>query len=213
MSWACGTCWRRFTTFQGREQHMDALDHSVPEHECDRCSRYFNSRSAVVNHMDAKNHWYYGCSICNATWPTEEEVKEHKIEDHYYCRDCDRDFYDHNSIKMHFNSRVHRGYCAKCPFCGKSYTSATGLSHHLEGGSCPQAPFLNRDEAYKLVRFKDTKGLISKNLIEWNGSPQYEATTEAWNGYAFKCYICHGEFRSLQSLNQHLGSPVRKFSD
>ncbi|OTB18064.1 hypothetical protein K445DRAFT_9902 [Daldinia sp. EC12] len=210
MAWTCGTCWREFTTLRGREQHMNALCHGIPEHECDTCFRFFNSRSAVENHMNAKNHWFHKCGICSETWPDEEQMKEHEIEDHLYCSDCNRFFNNPNGIKMHLNSRAHRGYCMKCPFCAKDYTSATGLSHHLEGGRCPKAPFLNADEIYKLVRFKDTAGLISKKLIGWNGSPQYEATGEAWNGYAFECYICHRDFGSLASLNQHLSSPAHR---
>ncbi|KAI1654374.1 hypothetical protein F4813DRAFT_392880 [Daldinia decipiens] len=242
MSWTCGTCWQEFATWRSRELHMDALDHSTPEHECDRCSRFFNSRSAVVNHMSAKNHWFYECGICDKTWPTEELVKEHEVKQHFYCNDCNREFNTYNNIKMvswtihypvpnfdlgyaripfeieeltkntcqHLNSRVHRGININCPFCQNAYTSATGLAHHLEGGACPKAPFLNRDEVYKLVRTKDPGSLISKKLLGWNGSPKYEATYESWNGYAFECYLCHRKFSSLNSLNQHLSSPTHQ---
>lgn len=33
-------------------------------------------------------------------------------------------------------------------------------------------------------------------------------TTNAWNGYAFQCFLCQREFDQLHSLNQHLQSPV-----
>ncbi|KAI1645263.1 uncharacterized protein F4817DRAFT_344209 [Daldinia loculata] len=210
MSWTCGTCWKEFTTERSREQHMDALDHSVPDHECDRCSRFFNSRSAVVNHMNAKNHWYYECTFCDETWPTEEQQREHEMEEHFHCTDCSRTFRNYNDIKMHLNSRAHRGININCPFCKKAYTCATGLAHHIEGGACPRAPRLNRDEVYKLVRTKDPGGLISKNLLGWKGSPKYEATYESWNGCAFECYLCHRQFGLLSSLNQHLSSPTHQ---
>ncbi|KAH8916944.1 zinc finger protein [Atractiella rhizophila] len=29
----------------------------------------------------------------------------------------------------------------------------------------------------------------------------------SWNGDAYECYLCHSEFRTLTSLNQHLASP------
>ncbi|KAI0121923.1 hypothetical protein F4814DRAFT_194350 [Daldinia grandis] len=210
MLWTCGTCEREFVTWRSREQHMDALDHSTPEHECDKCSRFFNSRSAAVNHMNVKNHWFHECSICNETRPTDDQVKEHEIEEHFYCADCDRTFNTYNNIKMHLNSRVHRGINIDCPFCRNPYTSATGLAHHLERGACPRAPCLDRDEVYKLIRVKDPGGLISKKLIGWSGSPNYLATYEAWNGRAFECYLCHRTFASLESLNQHLRSPAHQ---
>ncbi|EFX01886.1 zinc finger protein [Grosmannia clavigera kw1407] len=36
--------------------------------------------------------------------------------------------------------------------------------------------------------------------------PFLEATAKAWNGRGYECFLCNREFRSLQSLNQHLGS-------
>ncbi|KAI1397047.1 hypothetical protein F4819DRAFT_473284 [Hypoxylon fuscum] len=210
MAWTCGTCWRGFSTARAREQHMYALDHSIPQHECDRCSSYFGTRSAVVNHMNTKNHWHYECSICNETWPTIEQRTDHEISDHYYCADCERLFNSYNNIKMHLNSRVHRGKNLACPFCKQNYTTATGLAHHLERGACPKAPFLDQDEVYRLVRRKDPSGLFSKNLIGWEGSEKYKATALAWNGRAYECFICHRQFSQLHSLDQHVSSPTHQ---
>ncbi|KAI8624293.1 hypothetical protein F5Y19DRAFT_322010 [Xylariaceae sp. FL1651] len=215
MTFHCGTCWREFLTLQARQQHMNALDHEIPEFECDTCSRFFRSRRAVEQHMNAMNHWYWECRYddCVETWPDEKQRTDHEIEDHFYCADHDRVFTSHNSIKIHLNSRAHRQETMKCPFCKCTYVTAAGLSHHLERGSCANAPFLDRDEVYKLVRTKDPDGMISKILIEWHGSsPKYEATGSSWNGFGYECYFCHREFSRLKSLNQHLASPVHQQS-
>lgn len=98
-----------------------------------------------------------------------------------------------------------------CPFCKANYVTATGLCHHLENGSCPSTPPLNRDQVYRLVRSKDPCGVISKKLIGWYGSPSYEANNNTWNGSGYECYFCHRVFSSLTGLNQHLKSPIRKF--
>ncbi|KAI0836912.1 hypothetical protein F5Y06DRAFT_304991 [Hypoxylon sp. FL0890] len=207
----CGTCSRTFVSAQARYQHMMAVGHTALEFKCDGCSKYFASRGAVVNHMNAKKHWtYFECTLCDKTFQTEEQAKDHEIEEHYFCAECDRQFGDYNAIRMHFNSRVHRGLNIQCPFCNKLYATATGLSHHLEGGNCPSLPFVSRDDIYKFVRMKDPTNLISKNLLGWKGSPQYEATAEAWNGSAYECYFCHGQFKKLGSLNQHLSSPTHQ---
>ncbi|RYP80134.1 hypothetical protein DL769_002620 [Monosporascus sp. CRB-8-3] len=210
MSWTCGTCYRVFGSEHSREQHIDAVNHDYPTHECDRCSRFFGSRRAVVQHMNDCNHWRYDCPLCDETWPTRKEVKEHVIEYHHHCTPCDRTFADYNAIKMHLNSRIHRGTNIQCPFCKQFYTSATGLSHHLETGSCPQAPFIDRDLIYKLVRRKDPNGLISKKLIDWQPSSRYEASGRAWNGDGWECYICHRVFDTRHGLNQHLNSPIHQ---
>lgn len=114
---------------------------------------------------------------------------------------------------QHLNSRVHRGSTIKCPFCAATYTTAAGMTHHLERGSCPRAPDLNRDEIYRLVRSRDPNGVISKRYITWHesSSTTYLATERAWNGDGYECYFCHREFRSLAGLNQHLNSPARRW--
>lgn len=97
-----------------------------------------------------------------------------------------------------------------CPFCLQAFATATGVTHHVERDSCPNARNINRDELYKLIRAKDPGGRISKNLVRWNASSHYEeATDNAWNGFAWECYFCHREFNSSASLNQHLSSPFR----
>ncbi len=100
-----------------------------------------------------------------------------------------------------------------CPFCSQSYASATGLTHHLGVGSCPNARNINRDEVYKLVRSRDPNGMISKKLIGWTGSSVFEATEFAYNGYTgyYECYLCNREFTTIHGLNQHLNSPIRTF--
>ncbi|CAI4211291.1 unnamed protein product [Parascedosporium putredinis] len=113
---------------------------------------------------------------------------------------------------MHLNSRVHKGDQIGCPFCEKGFTAATGLTHHLEKGSCPNAPGLSRDKVYEIVRSRDPQGAISKNLLGWYGSVEYAATERSWNGDAYECYICHREFNQLNSLNQHLSSPTHQQS-
>ncbi|KAI0834084.1 hypothetical protein F5Y06DRAFT_307153 [Hypoxylon sp. FL0890] len=180
MAWECRDCYRTFAAWRSREQHMDALGHLPLDYEC---------------------HY------CDDTYPNEQAVRKHEMGSHYYCRDCNRTFMNANNLKMHLNSRTHRGQDIQCPFCKTAYTTATGLAHHLERGACAQAPFLNRDEVYKLVRSKDPAGLISKKMIGWHGSPSYEASRNAWNGFAYECYLCHNNFMSLTGLNQHLNSP------
>ncbi|KAI1101629.1 hypothetical protein F4804DRAFT_315435 [Jackrogersella minutella] len=204
---ACGTCWTEFQSLEGRQQHLDEWCHSIPQYECDVCTAYFQSRSAVVNHMEAKNHWFFECDLCGKSYPTEEERKKHEIEDHHYCSPCRHRFISYNNVKMHLNSGIHRGHNIQCPFCKRHYVSATGLLHHLENGACPMAPSLDRNGVYEIVRRKDPSGIISNNLLGWNSAPRYLATALAWNGIAYECYLCHHKFEKLESLNQHLASP------
>ncbi|KAI1143144.1 hypothetical protein F5Y05DRAFT_143730 [Hypoxylon sp. FL0543] len=180
MAWECRDCYRTFAAWRSREQHLDALGHEPIDYECD---------------------------YCDCIYPTDQARRQHQSESHNYCRDCDRSFSNANNLRMHLNSRTHRGQGITCPFCKTAYTTATGLAHHLERGSCPQASFLNRDEVYKVVRSKDPTGVISKKLIGWHGSPTFEASSSTWNGRFYECYLCHNNFTTLNGLNQHLNSP------
>ncbi|KAI1104105.1 hypothetical protein F4804DRAFT_308245 [Jackrogersella minutella] len=183
MTWRCRDCSRRFQAWTSREQHLDALGHDPIDFKCRSCTRVLQD---------------------------EEHRGSHEKEEHNYCPDCKRVFVNSNNLKMHLNSRTHRGANLKCPFCKIGFTSATGLAHHLEGGRCSQAKFLDRDTIYRTVRSKDPSGVLTKKLLGWTGSPTYEASDKAWDGEAWVCYLCRRDFVSLHGLNQHLNSPAHQ---
>lgn len=56
--------------------------------------------------MDATNHFAYECEVCDETWPSEEDRKEHEIGDHHYCAVCDRWFQSYNNKQMVSKSSV-----------------------------------------------------------------------------------------------------------
>ncbi|XXG94293.1 hypothetical protein Hte_000547 [Hypoxylon texense] len=180
---------------------------------CDDCNRCFGTVRARYQHLNALNHapLDFDCHLCDDFFPDEQGRRHHEVESHCYCAECNRVFMSQNNIRMHLNSRTHRGQTITCPFCQNGFATATGLAHHLESGGCAHASSLNRDEVYKAVRAKDPGGLISKKLIGWHGSsPTYEATGMAWNGSAWECYFCHRNFLRVESLNQHLNSPAHQ---
>lgn len=178
-------------------------------YSCDFCARSFRSESARRQHQNDTNH-LYECHCCYQTWLTAADREEHEHDEHLYCHKCNRSFVSDNNLRMHLNSRAHRPASLECPFCDACYTAATGLCHHLERGSCPNAPNLNRDAIYRIIRSRDPSGVISNNLIGWYGSDQYEASENSWNGSAYECYLCSRDFRTLYSLNQHLSSPIHQ---
>ena len=110
---------------------------------------------------------------------------------------------------QHLNSSVHRGKKVACPFCKMAFTTASGLSHHLETGSCSRAKNLNRETIHQAIRQRDPGGLVTKNLLTYpDSNMQSIATGAAWNGHSFECYLCHRGHATLGALNQHLNSPI-----
>lgn len=91
--------------------------------------------------------------------------------------------------------------------------TATGIIHHLERGSCPNAP-LNREKLWRIVRERDPHGVISKHLLEWEGSVErkLEATSQAYDPYndTWDCCLCNRWFCTKQALDQHLSSPIHQ---
>ncbi|EYE90133.1 C2H2-type zinc finger protein [Aspergillus ruber CBS 135680] len=213
----CETCTRIFTTQRACNQHMNDTDHWAPRYECESCDREFMSRNSANRHMNAVGHWApkVPCESCSAKFHTQQAADQHmKARNHFknYCRTCDRRFINENNLRAHLNSKTHRGTNVPCPFCKTKYTSANGLAHHLETGSCPSASKLNRETIYRMIRERDPHGVITKRQIEWHGraTAVYTATDRAFNGSHWECYICHRQFRLRHHLNQHLNSPVHQ---
>ncbi|KAL8751995.1 MAG: hypothetical protein Q9184_005879, partial [Pyrenodesmia sp. 2 TL-2023] len=167
-----------------REQHMDALDHWDTPYECDTCNASFRTQTGCNNHMESRGHWAN------------------------YCSPCQRQFDNANNLKAHLNSRVHQGTKISCPFCKRTFAAASGVSHHLEGGSCKTAPSFNRENIYRFLRHKDRSGFITNNLLEWRQGETWSARGNAWNGTGYECYLCHRHFHAIADLDRHLKSPT-----
>lgn len=161
----------------------------------------------------AANHFRYPCPICDDSWPLEKERTRHEQEEHLYCKKCQKRFLNSITDKMHLNLRVHRRQQIQCPFCKRAFVSATGLTHHVERGSCLNATNLSRDTLFKFVRGNDPNGTITNNLIGWHRSMHYEANDLAYNQRrrGWECYLCNRKFESKAGLNKHLNSPVCKY--
>lgn len=130
-------------------------------------------------------------------------------DEDYYCDECDRSFTSMSNFQQHLRSRVHLDSDIHCPFCKRDFTTATGVIHHLERGSCPRAPQLNREMIFRIMKERDPNGYVTNLLLKYEQTT-YTNTNKCWNGRAFECYFCNREFRTKYSLDQHLNSPVRR---
>ncbi|KAK8237628.1 putative zinc finger protein [Phyllosticta capitalensis] len=166
------------------------FDNSYDDLECEGCYRTFNTYRGRFDHMKALDHFQT------------------------YCVDCDRNFMNGNNLDQHLKSRIHRGANVGCPFCKRGFTTASGVSHHLETGSCPRAPNVNRETLHKMIRSHDPNGFITQKQLGWHDDDSSIPTTvgwnynNAWNGDFYECFLCHREFNQTNSLRQHLESPA-----
>jgi hypothetical protein len=111
---------------------------------------------------------------------------------------------------QHMHSRIHQGSNVTCPWCKNSYTTASGLTIHLESGTCTSG--LNRQKINQIVQQLDRNNAITRPMITMPGYDNIEtlATGRAWNGSGYECYLCTREFSTLNGLNSHLRSPVHE---
>ncbi|PWY87696.1 hypothetical protein BO70DRAFT_360337 [Aspergillus heteromorphus CBS 117.55] len=213
----CETCDSEFYSACDAERHMEYYGHYAPKMPCETCGELFHTQVAAEQHMNDLRHWApsWSCDTCDQMFHTEraaEQHMRHKRHSKTYCYPCERNFQNENGLRMHQNSRIHRSQNSMCPFCKKAYTTASGVIHHVETGSCANASSLNRESVYEFVHSRDTQGAFTNRLLEWNESESshYSVTKHAFNGYDWECYLCHREFGSPKALNAHLNSPVHK---
>lgn len=204
----CESCTREFRSVHSAQQHMNSLGHWAPKFPCETCSAKFHTEKAAGQHMQARGHYQYHCKACKKSFPNGNSLQ--MASTLTYSIRVSR-FFQSNHPK-HLNSKIHRGANVPCPFCRTGFTSASGLSHHLETGSCNNAPSLNREKLLALVRKRDPHGVITNKQIGWHDEQNitYEANHLSYNGGAWECYICHREFTTLNGLNMHLNSPRHK---
>ncbi|KAK8213679.1 putative zinc finger protein [Phyllosticta capitalensis] len=159
------------------------FDNYYDDLECEGCYRTFNTYRGRFDHMKALDHFQT------------------------YCVDCDRNFMNGNNLDQHLKSRIHRGANVGCPFCKRGFTTASGVSHHLETGSCPRAPNVNRETLHKMIRSHDPNGFITQKQLGWHDDDSSIPTTlyHCPNGR------CPKEFAGLAMLFNHLESESCNF--
>ncbi|KAI2626858.1 hypothetical protein GGS21DRAFT_545932 [Xylaria nigripes] len=212
-NYARDTCRNPFPQgLRAREVQLRSTGHHVSAFEFDGSSFSSFSESARFKSMQQVSHFATQCSLCPKTWSTDEQRIRHEYEDHSHCSACEKTFISQNNLKMHLHSRIHRNSKIQCLFCKACYETATGLIYHIERGSCPMSPHLNRDTLYKVLRDRDPEHSVTINLTEWTGSTQYEASSSSYNAdrEGWECSICLKLFKKPQSLRQHLGSPIHQ---
>ncbi|KAJ7146603.1 hypothetical protein C8R44DRAFT_757866 [Mycena epipterygia] len=216
----CYRCNRFFNTYSALRQHehfptwTGLKEHYVQSraHDyCQHCDTHFDSSTELEYHYQTDHHY---CVKCRKFFRNALGLREHyrQSELHHYCVPCQRLFPSASNLQSHLNSAIHRPKDVPCPGkgCGLAFVSRSALILHLEAGTC--ASGADRQTVNRYVRQYDTNNLITDPARLLTGGAggsevKYYATNASWNGAAYECYLCHGGYRSLAALNQHLASP------
>lgn len=206
----CAPCQRSFPIYNGYQQHLD---------------------NSAMHQNYVSYDWE--CQMCNLAYSSQEALHQHQSDGHHpYCIPCKKMFVNnHNlmqvssstlapkimntityAINQHQHSRTHVGSGMPCPFCKQTYATASGVTIHLESGTCSSG--MNRQKINAAIQSLDRNHIITNRQITMpgyeNSNTKTIATERAWNGYAYECYLCHREFNQLNGLNQHLSSPAHE---
>ncbi|KAJ5952980.1 uncharacterized protein N7479_011393 [Penicillium vulpinum] len=210
----CGTCGDDFNSRSDCDDHMDTFDHWV---ECETCTRQFRTQRSCNQHMDALNHreFVFGCQTCNCIFPSRaaaDQHMKHKRHYKYYCSQCERRFLSDNRLRQHLKSKFHVGTDVSCPFCNAPFVTASGVTSHLEYGTCPKADNWNRETIRQMIQGIDPTGLVTNQQIGGHNdeSERYYATESALDGTTWVCYICQRRFITRAALNTHVNSSIHK---
>lgn len=128
---SCGTCSRQFARgWHARDRHCVQFGHRPPPFECHTCPAYFTTEDDMWQHMTVSNHFGFGCGMCALTWPSEDELEEHEIEDHDYwrCWDCHRGFRSEWEQQAHMEDA--HGF--ECEWCDTLWATDEDLARHEE---------------------------------------------------------------------------------
>ncbi|KAJ7794081.1 hypothetical protein B0H14DRAFT_2392867, partial [Mycena olivaceomarginata] len=201
----CNDCDKDFTSWRGLKEHFV----QSPMHDyCQRCDEHFDDSEELEYHYQ-EDHDY--CVTCRKFFQNALGLHEHYRQSdlHHYCASCKRLFRSASNLTSHLNSSTHRPRDVPCPGkgCGLAFVSRSALLLHLESGSCKSGA--DRPTINRYVRAYDTNNLITNpsRLLTGASDTTYVASERTWNGRAYECYLCHGDYRTLASLNQHLASP------
>ncbi|THH04290.1 hypothetical protein EW145_g5627 [Phellinidium pouzarii] len=205
----CGEHRRMFPSAEGLRQHyIQSDDH----YYCTLCSMLFEDEDEFLKHGD---HYHYVCRSCVKIFSSADGLANHYDCSHYYCRECNRFFQSAANLASHRASSIHTPRSVACPGrgCGKSFVSVSALILHAESDTC--ASGITRRAIDAFVARLDRNNVIAnpaRMITGPNGAsrfeeePEYWATERAWNGWAYECFLCNGEFQTLRALDAHLKS-------
>ncbi|KAI4193889.1 MAG: hypothetical protein LQ346_003805 [Caloplaca aetnensis] len=208
------SCCGRTFTYNGIRNHLDNSDYHTNEIECRWCfARWPTHDGKLRLGHEQREHWL-SCDDCSYIFESQEALQEHRDAEHppNYCYGCKRRFQNPNNLNQHLKSSTHTGKNVKCPWCPNKFTNLTGVCLHLESGAC--ASGINRQQIDRYCRDVDPGHVFTTKQIGWHqGDDSVStnmATSAAWDGSYYRCYLCQNGFSSLPGLNQHLSSPAHR---
>ncbi|KAJ5273418.1 zinc finger protein [Penicillium angulare] len=166
--------------------------------------------------LPSHGYWrhFTPCETCNLLFYDEASLHRHMTdENHYerYCVPCDRFFVNPTGLRTHLHSKKHRGKNVLYPICNAKFATASSTTYHIASGFCLKAPHMNQETLFQAIRASDSRGWVINVPIKIEcQNAQLDGANNARINHNWKCHICHGDFETVQSLEEHLDSPAHR---
>ncbi|KAK7458017.1 hypothetical protein VKT23_009925 [Stygiomarasmius scandens] len=201
-------------------------DRHESDTRCAICSKRFRNKLALVSHQKGKKTCRRAFRLAAARAssqqvPTVPAVSASRVKMHE-CLVCSRKFNSHDALSQHKRSRTHKAKQKKpvsppkpnsttCPLCRRDFRFPSGVANHIESGKCTNGKVTRHHVTAAVRAMNFSPSITIRKRIAGSAIPTvtiYVATELAFNGEAYKCYLCNRGFSTLENLNIHLGSPA-----
>ena len=141
----CLICNQLFKSSVELKEHTALVHDQKPLYRCSECKLEFIDVTEMEEHISLihERKEAFKCSICDEKFTEKIMLKKHKKEIHrfkaYKCKLCSKSFKTQKLMTRHNeklcplkkNPNGFKENCHICSFCGKNYTSQSGLFHHV----------------------------------------------------------------------------------
>lgn len=132
---------RKMLENHSRERHLheQRANKGTNEYECDLCSKKFNTKNKIRQHLTTHNiedRRKFLCVACGNQFVTKFGLNQHiraihDKEQRFQCTKCDRRFAHNHNLKTHMNR--HNGIRPySCKVCTKTFYDSSTLNVHTK---------------------------------------------------------------------------------
>lgn len=214
--YSCNQCNNSFSSPRDFLNHLRNHEETVSYGQgfvCPICQQCFTSPAALIFHFPNHPSGMLQCKICNKTFPTAAQLKEHEAchSKETKCDRCGQSFFgtNHKCSPRHVELMnivtsfadddeidVTGEDLCFCPFCPMQFSSRSNLLEHQNRQHPNEKSFTCEICARSYAKQKYLDGHMKKH--------HQNVTAQSTAQIKFQCAQCHSDFNTAKDLSIHL---------